>query len=58
MFHVSHAVCFYAKVVNDKAEGDVMPHVMPQSRRVLTLIVVSDGKAFLKEFICEDAGLP
>jgi hypothetical protein len=57
MFHVNHAVLFDAKVINDMAEGDVMPHVTPQSRHVLTLIVASDGEAFLKEFICEDAGL-
>jgi hypothetical protein len=57
MFHVGHAGCFDAKVVIDKSEGDVTPHVMPQSRRVLILIVASDGKAFLKDFICKDAGL-
>jgi hypothetical protein len=45
------------KIVDDKAEGDVTPHVMPQSRRVLTLIVASDGEAFLEEFVCKDAGL-
>jgi hypothetical protein len=55
MFHVSHAGRFDATVVNNKAEGDVMSHVRPQSRRVLTLIVASDGKAFLKEFVCKDA---
>ncbi len=57
MFHVTHAGCLDAKVVNIKAEGDVMPHVMPQSRHVLTLIVASDGKAFLEEFAPKDAGL-
>ncbi len=57
MFHVSHAGRLDAKVVDDKAEGDVMPHVVPQSRCVLTLIVASDGKAFLVEFVCEGAGL-
>ena len=57
MLHVGHAGHFDAKVVNDKAEGDVTPHVMPQSRHVLTLIVASDGKAFLEKFVPEDAGL-
>jgi hypothetical protein len=57
MFHVSCAGCLDAKVVDDKAEGDVKPHVTPQSRHVLTLIVASDGKAFLKEFVPKDAGL-
>jgi hypothetical protein len=57
MFHVGHASCFDAKIVDDKAEGDVTPHVTPQTRHVLTLIVASDGEAFLKEFICKDADL-
>ena len=57
MFCVGHACCVDAKVVDENAGGDVMPHVMPQSRHVLTLIVASDGKAFLKEFVCKDAGL-
>jgi hypothetical protein len=29
MFHVGHACCFDAKVVDDEAIGDVTPHVMP-----------------------------
>jgi hypothetical protein len=29
MFHVSHTGCFDAKVVDNKAEGDVTPHVPP-----------------------------
>jgi hypothetical protein len=57
MFPVGHAGHLNAKVVNNKVEGDVTPHVMPQSRRVLTLIVASDGKAFFGEFVCKDAGL-
>jgi hypothetical protein len=57
MFHVGYAGCLDDKVVNNKEEGDVMPHVMPQSRRVLTLIVASDGKVFLKEFVRKDASL-
>jgi hypothetical protein len=57
MFHVGHAGRLDAKVANNKAKGDVMPHVMPQSRRVLILIIASDGKAFLKEFVRKDAGL-
>jgi hypothetical protein len=57
MFHVGHAGCFDAKVINKKAEGDVTSHVMPQPRCVLALIVASDGKAFFDEFICKDAGL-
>jgi hypothetical protein len=44
MFHAGHACCFDAKAVDNKAEGDVMPHVMPQSRRVLTLIVPLKNK--------------
>jgi hypothetical protein len=57
MFHVGHAGHLDAKVVNNKAKGDVMPHVMPKSRCVLTLIIASDGEVFLKEFVREDAGL-
>jgi hypothetical protein len=57
MFHVGHAGCLGAKVVDDKAKGDVTPHVTPKSRHVLTLITASDGKALLKEFVCKDAGL-
>ncbi len=57
MFHVGHAGCLDAKAVDDKAEGDVMPHVPPQSRRVLTMIVASDGEVFLEEFVCEDTCL-
>jgi hypothetical protein len=57
MFNVSHAGCLDAKVVDDKAKGDVIPHVMPKSWRVLTLIIASDGKAFLEEYVCKDASL-
>jgi hypothetical protein len=57
MLHDGHAGCFDAKIVDDKAEGDVTPHVMPQTWHVLTLIVASDGKAFFEEFVCKDAGL-
>jgi hypothetical protein len=57
MFHVGHAGCFDAKVIDGKANNDVMPHVTPKSRCVMTLIIASVGKAFLKEFVCEDAGL-
>ncbi len=54
MFHVGYAGHLDAKVVGNKAEGDVTPHVMTQSRHVLTLIVASDGKVFLEEFVCKD----
>jgi hypothetical protein len=57
MFHVGHTGHFDAKVVNNKAECDVMPHVTPQTRHVLTLIEASDGKAFFVDFICKDASL-
>jgi hypothetical protein len=57
MFHVSHAGCLDAKDINNKAKGDDMLHVMPKSRCVLTLIIASDGKVFLEEFVCKDAGL-
>jgi hypothetical protein len=57
MFHVSHTGHFDAKFFDNKAKGDVMPHVTPYIRCVLTLIVASDGKALFKEFICKDAGL-
>jgi hypothetical protein len=57
MFHVGHAGHLDAKVVDDKAKSDVTPHVMPKSRRVLTLIIASDGGAFLEEFVPMDAGL-
>jgi hypothetical protein len=55
MFLVGHAICFDAKVVNDEAKGDVTPHVTPQTRHVLTLIVALDGKAFFEEFVRKDA---
>ncbi len=48
MFHIGHAGRLDAKVVGDKAKGDVMPHVMPKARCVLTLIIASDGKACFK----------
>ncbi len=48
MFHVSHAGHLDAKVVDDKEKGDVRPHVTPKSRCVLTLIIASDGEAFLE----------
>ncbi len=57
MFHVGHAGRLDAKVVYDRAKSDVMPHVMPKSRCVLILMIASDGKAFLKEFVCEDTSL-
>jgi hypothetical protein len=57
MFHVGHADCLDAKVLNDKAKGDVTSHVMPKSRHVLTLKIASDGEAFLEEFVHKDAGL-
>jgi hypothetical protein len=57
MFHVGHAGCLDAKVVNDKAKGDVTPHVTPKFMHVLTLIIASDGKAFLKECVHKNAGL-
>ncbi len=57
MFHVGHAGPHDAKVGNNKAKGDVTSHVTPKSRHVLTLIIASDGKAFLEEFVCKDAGL-
>ncbi len=50
-------VVLMPKTFINKAEGDVIPHVMPQSRCVLTLIVASDGKAFLDKFVPKDAGL-
>jgi hypothetical protein len=53
MFHVRHAGPLDAKVGNN----NVMPQVMPKSRHVLTLIIASDGKAFLEEFVCKDASL-
>jgi hypothetical protein len=33
------------------------PHVTPKSRRVLTLILASDGEVFLEEFLRENDGL-
>jgi hypothetical protein len=57
MFCVGHAGHLDAKVVNNKTKGDVMPHVMPKSRHMLTLIIASDDKAFLEEFVCKDADL-
>jgi hypothetical protein len=57
MLHVGHTGYLDAKAITDKAKGDVMLHVMPKARRVLTMLIVSDGKAFLEEFVCKDAGL-
>jgi hypothetical protein len=57
MFHVGHAGCLDTKVINNKAKGDVTPHVMPKSRHVLTLITASDGKVFLEKFVPKDASL-
>ncbi len=54
MFHAGHAGCLDAKVIDDKAKGDVTPHGTPKARHVLALIIASDGKAFL---LCKDASL-
>jgi hypothetical protein len=51
MFHVGHAGRLDAKAANNMAKGDVMPHVMPKARHVLTFIIVSDGKAFLEGLV-------
>jgi hypothetical protein len=37
-----------SKVVHDEAKSDVVPHVLPHTRCVLTLIVAFDGKAFFE----------
>jgi hypothetical protein len=39
MIEISYDLYFYAKVANDEAKGDGPPHVPPQSRRVLALII-------------------
>ncbi len=43
-----HVGNFDAKVVNHKAESDVLPDVMPETRCVLTLVVPFGGKALFK----------
>jgi hypothetical protein len=48
MLHVGHTGHLDAKVVHDEAKSDFAPHVSPQTRCVLTLIVAFDGKAFFK----------
>jgi hypothetical protein len=50
-------VILMQEVVDNEAKGDVTPHVMPYTRRVLALTVASDGKVFFEELICKDAGL-
>jgi hypothetical protein len=57
MIHVGHAGHLDAKVVDNKAKGDVTPLVTPKSRRVLPLMIASDSEAFLEEFVHKDAGL-
>ncbi len=45
-------------IINDhKAECDVLPDVAPETRCMLVLVILFDGKAFFELLICEDAGL-
>jgi hypothetical protein len=48
---------FNAKVVDDEAEHDVVPHVPPESGGVLTMIIPFWIQTFLKEFVGQYAGL-
>ncbi len=46
-----------AKVVDDEAEHDVMPHVPPEAGGMLTMIIPFCVQTFLEEFVGQYAGL-
>ncbi len=46
-----------AKVVDHKTEADVLPHVTPQARCVLAMIVSLCIESLFKEFVGKDASL-
>ncbi len=48
---------FDAEVVDNKTEDDAAPHVPPEARCVLALVVPFFGEALFKELVGEDAGL-
>ncbi len=39
VIEIGHVCYFDAKVVNNEAKGDGLPHVTPQSQQVLALII-------------------
>ena len=57
MDHVGFVCDFDAEVVDDKTEDDAEPHVPPETRGVLVLVVPFFGEALVKELVGEDAGL-
>jgi hypothetical protein len=48
---------FNAKVVDDEAEHDVAPHVPPEAKGVLTMMIPFCIQIFLEEFVGQYAGL-
>ncbi len=57
MVHVVHVGYFYSKIIEDKAENDAAPDVMPEAGSVLALVVTFFKKLFLNDLVGNDAGL-
>jgi hypothetical protein len=55
--HVIHVCYFYSKIIDDEAENDAAPDVMPEARSVLALVVTLFGKSLLEDLVGNDAGL-
>ena len=56
--HVVHVGDFYPKIVDDEAENDTSPDVMPEARSVLALVVALFGQSLFEELVGnDDAGL-
>jgi hypothetical protein len=52
-----HVIDFDAKVINNETNGDGRTHVVPQSKRVLALMVPLGGNLFFQQLVCKNASL-
>ena len=57
MGHVLHVGDFNTKIVDDKAENNILPDVTPEARGVLTLVVALCRQLLFEELVGDDAGL-
>ena len=57
MVHVIHVGDFYPKTVDDEAENNTLPDVMPVARSVLALVISLFGQSLFAELVGDDAGL-
>ncbi len=48
MVHVMHVGDLDAVIINHQEERDVLPDVAPETRSMLALVILYDGKAFFK----------